>query len=331
MNNTAQSNSMPFFTRLASRELAKNRIQATSVRLAILVIILFSLYFVEGFSSIQNISSILYMTASVGIVACGLSLVTISGNLFMLSISATTSLSTIIFISTLKFGIPAAIVLTLLSGIIFGAIQGIAVGAFRTNPIITTIAASSVLTGIGSCLSGGRTLTSDQSINWLGVGHLLPGIPNQIIILLVFFAATHFFLSRMRAGREIRLNGINPRTASLSGLRVKQAVILAYVVASFSAALAGILIASQTTQGNLSLGNGLDFSSIAAVLVGGVAISGGQGRVTDALFGALFLAIISNILLLKGFSLDMQLMVKGLVVLASIMTGAILARKQKQK
>lgn len=305
------------------------RIQATSVRIAIVIVVLLASIFIDGFASTQNLSSILFSTVSVGIAACGLALVTISGNLFMLSISATTSISTIIFASTLSFGIPSAIAITLATGIVFGVVQGTAVGAMKTNPIITTIAASSIITGIGSWVSGGRTITSDVSVHWLGVGHVFPGVPNQIFILLLVLLACEFFLSRMRLGRETQLTGINASTAKLSGLRVSLAVAVAYIIASSCASLTGILIASQNSQGNLSLGAGLDFSAIAAVLVGGVAIAGGHGRIKDAVFGALFLAIVGNVLLLAGFSLDMQLMVKGAVVLISVVLGALLSRKRK--
>lgn len=329
MIRAASSKSTLPFMSLSGAAFSPTRIQATSVRIAIVIVALLASVFIEGFATAQNLSSILFSTVSVGIAACGLALVTISGNLFMLSISATTSISTIVFASSLQLGIPAAIILTLAVGIIFGVIQGAAVGAMKTNPIITTIAASSVITGIGSWVSGGRTITSDVSVHWLGVGHIFPGVPNQIFILIFVLFACEFFLSRMRLGREIQLIGINATTAKLSGLRVGLAVAMAYIIASSTASLTGILIASQNSQGNLSLGAGLDFSAIAAVLVGGVAIAGGHGRIKDAVFGALFLAVVGNVLLLAGFSLDMQLMVKGAVVLISVVLGALLSRKRK--
>lgn len=307
-----------------------NRIQATAVRMLIVVMALLASIFVEGFASLQNLSSILFVTVSVGVVAAGLALVTISGNLFMLSISATASISTIVFASVLDFGVIPAILTTLFVGVILGFLQGGAVGVLKTNPIITSIAASSIIMGLGAWYSGGRTITSDVKVEWLGVGHVLPGIPNQIFILMAVLIASEFFLSRMRLGRELQLIGINSNTAKLSGLRIQRATIVAYVIAALTAALSGILIGAQSSQGNLSLGAGLDFSAIAAVLVGGVAIAGGHGRIYDAVCGALFLAIIGNILLLKGFSLDIQLMVKGAVVVASVMLGAVLTRKRKK-
>ena len=309
---------------------APTRIQATAVRIATLLLIVYATACVQGFASLQNLSSIIFTTASVGIAACGLALVTISGNLFMLSIGATTSVATIVFVSLLSFGIFPAVLMTLAMGVVLGLVQGGAIGRFKTNPIITSIAASSVITGLGSWFSGGRTLTSDVTVHWLGVGYLVPGIPNQIIILAVMLVATEFFLSRMRLGREIQLLGTNENTAALSGLRVNRAVMAAYIFASVAAVISGILIASQASQGNLSLGSGLDFSAIAAVLVGGIAINGGQGRIYDAAIGAFFLSIISNILLLRGYSLDIQLMVKGAVVLFSVLLGALMTRKYRK-
>ena len=132
-----------------------------------------------------------------------------------------------------------------------------------------------------------------------------------------------FALQRTRFGRELRLIGLNRTTATLSGIRIGRTLVLSFVFAGFAAALAGCLFASQATQGNLKLGAGLDFDAIAAVLVGGVSIRGGHGRIIDAAFGALFLAIVSNILLVKGLSFEIQLMVKGLVVIFAVILGAL--------
>lgn len=328
MNPAISAKASPSPLSIGRAALSPARIQSTSVKVATVIVALLASVFVDGFASTQNLSAILFMTVSVGVTACGLALVTISGNLFMLSLSATASISTIIFASCLQYGFVAAAVITLLCGLVFGAIQGMAVGLLKTNPIITSIAAASVITGIGSWVCGGRTVTSDVSVNWLGVDHLISGVPNQVVVLVLALVGCELFLSRMRLGRETLLTGVNSETARLSGLRVGLAVCCAFIIASVAATSAGILIASQTSQGNLSLGSGLDFSAIAAVLVGGIAINGGHGRILDAVIGALFLAVVSNVLLLKGFSLDIQLMVKGAVVIISVVLGALLSRKR---
>ena len=135
MGSTSSKSTLPFMS-LSGTAFSPTRIQATSVRIAIVIVAVLASMFIEGFATTQNLSSILFSTVSVGIAACGLALITISGNLFMLSISATTSISTIIFASALPFGIPTAVIVTLAVGIIFGVIQGTAVGVMKTNPIV---------------------------------------------------------------------------------------------------------------------------------------------------------------------------------------------------
>jgi ribose transport system permease protein len=165
--------------------------------------------------------------------------------------------------------------------------------------------------------------------DWLGKGTLAPGLPFQALILFVVVLVLDFAMQRTRLGRELRLVGTNPVAAKLAGLRTQLAVLGAYLMSGVGAAGAGVLIASQSATGNLLVGADLDFSAIASVLVGGVAITGGRGRLIDAAVGALFLALLTNILLVNGVSYEVQLMVKGLAVLLSVAFGALLSRGRR--
>ncbi|WP_411033062.1 ABC transporter permease [Shinella sp. BYT-45] len=298
------------------------RIQSTAVWVATVLLAAWATLAIPGFSSGANISAIMYSTSAVGIAAVGMALITLSGNLFMLSMGATAAVSTILFASFLHLGLLPSLTMVVMIGGLFGLAQGIAVGLFRTNPIITTIAMASIITGAGSFYSGGLTIVGQGDASWLGVGRTL-GLPNQILLFAMTAIVFGFIVERTRFGRELRLIGLNPKAANFTGLRVGRTLVLAYVFAAMAAAFAGALYGSQAAQGNLKLGAGLDFDAIAAVLVGGVAIKGGQGRVLDAAIGAVFLAMISNILLLKGLSLEIQLIVKGLVVIGSVILGAL--------
>lgn len=298
------------------------RIQSTAVWIATLLLAFWATLTIPGFSSNANVSAIMYSTSAVGIAAVGMALITLSGNLFMLSMGATAAVSTILFASFLYLGLLPSLIVVVMIGALFGFAQGLAVGLFRTNPIITTIAMASIITGAGSFYSGGLTVVGQGDASWLGVGRTL-GLPNQILLFLLAAVVLGLVVERTRFGRELRLIGLNPKAASFTGLRVERTLVLAYVFAAMAAAFAGALYGSQAAQGNLKLGAGLDFDAIAAVLVGGVAIRGGQGRVLDAAIGAVFLAMISNILLLKGLSLEIQLIVKGLVVIGSVILGAL--------
>jgi ribose/xylose/arabinose/galactoside ABC-type transport system permease subunit len=307
--------------------LRPERIQANAVRAATVLIVVLASAFVPGFASPANLSSIMYATAAVGIAAVGMALITISGNLFMLSMGATAAVSTIMFASFLYLGLLASIALVVAVGAVIGLLQGLAVGVARTNPIISTIAMASIIMGFGSLYSGGLTVVGQGDASWLAIGTFAFNIPNQIVLFLLVTLAASFVMERMRFGRELRLIGLNRLAAEYAGLRIASTIVVAYVAAGAAAAFAGALYGSQAAQGNLRLGAGLDFDAIAAVLVGGVAIAGGRGKVLDAAVGALFLAIITNILLLKGMSLEVQLMVKGLVVIASIIVGAVALRR----
>ena len=302
--------------------LSPERVQSTAVWIGTILLAIWASAAVPGFASSANISAIMYSTSAVGIAAVGMAFITLSGNLFMLSMGATAAVSTIVFASFLHLGLLPSIVVVVLVGALFGLAQGIAVGVFKTNPIITTIAMASIITGAGSFYSGGLTIVGQGDASWLGIGRMA-GIPSQIVLFLLAALVFSFIVERTRFGRELRLIGLNPKAAHFTGLRVGRTLVIAYVLAAAAAAFAGALYGSQAAQGNLKLGAGLDFDAIAAVLVGGVAIKGGQGRILDAAIGAVFLAIITNILLLKGLSLEIQLIVKGLVVIASVILGAM--------
>jgi ribose transport system permease protein len=303
-----------------------HELHAFSIRVCTVLLILLAILFVPHFAGYANAQAIMYSLATVGIGAAGMALVTLSGNLFMLSMGATSALSTVLFASSIELGLFPALLLVLCAGTIIGLMQGLLIGAAETNPIITTIAASSIISGVGVLWTGGITVVGAGGAHWLGFGHVLGVVPNQILVTLIFAAVAGFIVQRTRLGREIRLIGMQRDVARVAGLRLIRATLFCYGFAGAAAALAGGLIASASTQGNLSYGIDLDFNAIAAVLVGGVSIRGGRGRIADAVMGATFLCVVGNVLLVSGVSYDYQLVVKGAVVLASVIAGALLGQ-----
>ena len=125
---------------------------------------------IDNFLSTANVNAILYSVAAVGIAAVGMAFITLSGNLFMLSMGATAAVSTIIFASTLHLGLPATFALGDHFGAIVGLLQGVVVGWAGANPIIATIAISSIILGAGALYSGGLTIVGQGDASWLGVG-----------------------------------------------------------------------------------------------------------------------------------------------------------------
>lgn len=309
------------------RECAQaDRIQVNGIKVVSILLIIWGYLSVDNFLTPANLNAIMYSVSAIGIAAVGMAFITLSGNLFMLSMAATAALSTIVFASTLHFGLPVALLSVSVLGIAIGMIQGVVVGTARVNPIITTIAVASIVMGVGSYVSGGMTVVGRGDASWLGIGTFASLVPNQLVLFLAFALAANYWVERTRFGRELRLIGLNPVTAAYSGIRVPRTLVIAFVIAGFSAALAGGLFASQAGQGNLKLAAGLDFDAIAAVLVAGISIRGGQGKIIDAVYGAIFLALIGNLLLVHGLSFEIQLMVKGTVVVLAVILAALIAR-----
>lgn len=308
---------------------APARVQATVIQIATVVMFLAACAVMENFASASNISAILYAASTVGVAAVGLASVTISGNLFALSLGSTAAFASIVYIAASGWGVLPALAASLALGLVFGLLQGLVVGWLRCNAIISTIAAGSLIAGLATWVSDGRTVLAEGGPSWLGSGTLVPGVPWQAVLFLVIVILGEVLMQRTRAGWELRLRGTNPDAADLAGLRVTRMVVLSYVLAGAGAAIAGALIAAQSGTGNLRVGADLDFSAIAAMLVGGVAIGGGRGRIIDVASGTLFLAVLTNILLVNNFAYEVQLMVKGLAVLVAVTAGALLARKKR--
>nr|WP_319514586.1 ABC transporter permease [uncultured Cohaesibacter sp.] len=308
--------------------ISPSRMHATAIQAVLVMMIVMASLFVPNFASASNIGAIFYAAAPVGVAAIGMALITLTGNLFAMSLSATAALSSIIFASFMTSGFPIAALVALAMGAVVGFGQGIVVVRFRANPIITSIAAASLISAAAQYLSNGRTVLIEGDINWLGNGSLFGGLPFQAVMFFILVLIVEFVVERTRTGREMRLTGMNKAAALLAGLRASRAAIIAYIVAGCAAAAAGVLIGAQAGAGNLRIGQDIDFSAIAAVLIGGVGINGGKGRVMDAAVGAIFVAVLSNILLVNGFSYEVQLMVKGLAVIASVVLGALLSSEK---
>jgi len=312
--------------RRSERWIGPDRVQAAAIKGVTVVLVLWAVVVVDNFATRNNFGSVLFAAAAIGTAAVGMSVITLSGNLFMLSMGPTAAVASIVFAETLQYGLFAAVVCCAVLGLVAGAVQGVLVGVLGANPIVTTIAAASVITGLGSLYTGGLTVVGDGDASWLGVDRIFGLIPNQIVVPVLATIALTILVQRSRLGREMRLIGTRRSVAEHSALRIGRVLLVTYAAAGACGALGGALLASQSAQGNLQVAATLDFDAIAAVLVGGIAISGGRGMVSDAPVGALFLAVLSNVLLLNGLSFEVQLIVRGAIVLAAVATGALLHR-----
>jgi simple sugar transport system permease protein/ribose transport system permease protein len=196
------------------------------------------------------------------------------------------------------------------------------------NPIVTTLAAGSVLYGLAAMITGNQIIQiRTGSGTWIGQGRPL-GIPTQSWAFVILTVVAAIVLSRARFGRAVTLVGANRLTARASGLRVREATILAFVVSALAAGVAGIFVASQIRQGLVKQFDGANIDVIAAVLIGGTAVAGGEGSMYRTAVGALFISLLTNYMILRNYSFGIRTATEGMVVVIAVCAFHLLRTKE---
>lgn len=281
------------------------------------------------FLTLQNLLVVVRNASITGIVALGMSYVTISGNMFALSAEELSILSACIFgwLMRAKFGLALSLLVTLMLAGFGGAVQGgiIALGA---DPIITTLAFGSFFRGIASVVSQNQNiLLGTDTAQWLGIGRPL-GVPTQSWAFAILTLLAWFVLQKTRIGRLLVLTGASRPAATASGLRVGQAALLGVTLLGICCGIAGISAAAQFGQAVANLFEGLNFDVIAAILVGGIALRGGQGSPIQAALGAIFISLLQNFMLLHDFTTGWRTTVVGALVTFATCVFHILQRRR---
>jgi ribose transport system permease protein len=280
---------------------------------------------IPGFVNGSNLIAVVQASAITGIAAISAAAITIVGKFVSLAIEQQTVTVAYVFAALLSTGAPLVVALaaTLLAAVILGAVQGYLVSR-GLNPIVTTLAFGSALFGAVVLLSNSRTITLRQNpVAWIGGGTSF-GVPNQAIIFVVLLVVGTLFLARTRLGRQIVLTGANPRAAELIGIPVRSLVVIAYILAALGSALVGILVVGQVSQASSNMFDGLTIDVVAAILVGGIAIQGGEGQLWRAGVGALILTMLSNIMLLLGLDAGVRLLLKGGLAAVVLLTMTVM-------
>jgi ribose/xylose/arabinose/galactoside ABC-type transport system permease subunit len=289
-----------------------------SIRAAVLVALAGWALATPGFTTWLSLYALLNAISFIGCVAVGMTFITLTGNIMSLSLGATLSACALMFLGSLSFGVAVAFVIAVVFGAAVSAIQGVLVGFLRANPILVSIAALSLLLGFAELITGGTRIYPGGSGLAMFKGRIA-GIPVEAMIFFATVVVGQFILSFTRIGRIMVMVGSNTRAAAAAGMRTGFTVTVAYGLAGAFTAVSGMLLAARYGSGDMELGAGYDYSAIAAVLVGGTTIQGGSGSVVRTLVGVTVIAIVEVVLLLRGFSEQLQYLVTGLIVLGVIM------------
>lgn len=273
------------------------------------------------FLTASNFISILEAISIVGVIAVGQTFVAVGGGLADLSVGSVVGLAAVLGLGLQRqIPPPLAVAAALAAGLAVGAINGVLIGGFRTNSIVTTIGSGVVISGLGLWYTQGNTMFAQSSeFQSLGTGTVV-GIPSLVIAFVVIAAIGYVGLTRTVSGRRLYATGGNYEAARVSGVRVKRVVALAFVLTALTSATAGIMLAALLGQVNYDSGDPFTFNSIAAVAVGGTSLFGGEGGVPRTVAGALLIGVLNNFVVVIGLPLEFQVVVTGAVILLAIAT-----------
>lgn len=289
-----------------------------------------------NFLKADNLLNIANQIAVIAIVAIGMTLVIITGGID-LSVGSLLALSAVLaarFIRDWAGGATAGAggmllacsAAILLCGVV-GGFSGAMITRFGIPPFIVTLAMMLVGSGLAYILAEGQSIYQiPDSFVWLGRGADFFKLPNAVVLMLVLYGSAHVLMSRMRLGRYLYAVGGNREAARLSGVPVERVLLFAYIASALLAGLGGVIMASQLKSGSATYGNMYELYVIAAVVVGGTSLSGGEGRMLGTLTGAFTIAVIQNGMNLTNVESYSQKVVLGLVIL-----GAVLLDKMRAK
>ena len=286
-----------------------------------------------NFLKSENLLNIANQIAVIAIVAIGMTMVIITGGID-LSVGSLLALSAVLatrFIRDYAGGMEASIggmLLACIAAIIacglVGAFSGAMITRFTIPPFIVTLAMMLVGSGLAYTLAKGEAIYQiPDSFVWLGRGADAFSLPNAVVLMLVLYALAHVLMSRTKLGRYLYAVGGNSESARLSGVPVKRVLMFAYIASGLLAGLGGVIMASQLKSGSATYGNMYELFVIAAVVVGGTSLSGGEGKMLGTLTGAFTIAVIQNGMNLTNVESYTQKVVLGLVILGAVLLDKI--------
>lgn len=289
-----------------------------------------------AFLTMTNFKDILLNISILSIVALAQAMVIITHGID-LSVSSMIGLVAMMVAFVMKqapeFPVIAAALLGMALGAALGALNGVVISYGRVPPIIATLGTLSIYRGMVFFYSQGTWINSfelPRSFKLLSKGTPL-GLPNMVIIALVFAVLVYFFLNFTRTGRDIYAVGSNPEAAQMAGIRRQRVIFLVYMLSGLASGLAAVLWVSRFESAQTNTALGFELQTVAAAVVGGVSISGGVGTVPGVLLGALLLGLIENALPLVRISPFWQLAAQGLLILIAVVVDNLIARSAKAK
>ncbi|HEX6162895.1 MAG TPA: ribose ABC transporter permease [Vicinamibacterales bacterium] len=299
----------------------------TLIGLVLLCVVLWIL--TPHFMTVSNLLNIVQQTSINAIVAVGMTFVIISGGID-LSVGSIVALSGVALGALLQDGQPAMIAIpaALAAGIACGLLNGLLISFGRLPPFIVTLGMMSVARGAALVFTEGRPVSGfSESFRWIATGSI-GFVPAPVLVMVVVYAIAHFVLTRTTFGRYVYAIGGNEEATRLSGVAVRFHKTAVYGVAGLMSAVAAIVLTARLNSAQPIAGMMYELDAIAATVIGGTSLLGGEGSLGGTLIGALIMGVLRNGLNLLGVSSFLQQIVIGVVIVGAVLVDTILKRQR---
>lgn len=271
----------------------------------------------------KNIINVLRQTSINGILSVGMTFVILTGGID-LSVGSILAFAGMVAarLSSNVFGVHPlylALLFSVLSGLVLGAVNGSIVAKWRMPAFVVTLGMLSIARGITYIYTDGMPVP-DLSKPLIAIGQgLVLGIPLPVIIFGVVFAMSWVTLNKTKFGRYVYAVGGNEKSAKISGINTRLIVFLVYVISGLMSALGGLILTARTSAGLPQAGESYELDAIAAVVIGGTSLKGGEGSLLGTLLGAMILGVINNGLDILSVSSYYQQVIKGLIIIGAVL------------
>lgn len=280
---------------------------------------------IPGYTSIQDLQSLLRLYAEFGFVALAMAFCLITGgiDLSVAAIFALCNFATLFFLDAMEWPLWAVVGGTLIVGTAIGSINGLLIGYLKARPFLTTLVTLIILRAAVHLLNEkyaqvfATTSIDSDSWDFFGEGFVL-GIPVNAATLLVVLVIGHAFLSRSRYGWHLTAIGANRKAARHAGIRVKRMLLATYALSGFLCGAAGVFYAAHQNSTDSTTGVGWEFQALTAVVLGGVSLAGGKGTVWRAMIGGVIVFMLTNGLVRMGIPGYVTSAIIGLILLAAV-------------
>lgn len=300
-------------------------IRGRAIYAFLVVMVIFFTIMNNNFLTTSNLLNIAKQVSIFGIASVGMTYVILLGGIDLSTGSLISFVNIVAAYFMVNMGLNPwlAIIGSLVISTVIGFINGLIIAEIKMPPLIVTFASQTIFGGLAYILCNGRPISRFNAVFLqIGQGYVGP-IPIPILIMVVCFAIGAFILTKTYFGRYFYAVGGNEEAAELSGINVKKIKYLVYALSGLFAGIAGIVMLSRANTGQPNAGLGYEFDVITCVVLGGVSVNGGSGKISNVIAGVLIIGVLSNGMILMNISSYMQMVIKGIILLLAVGSDCI--------